>query len=115
MAVLSNAIQNNSGIKEALDRVSNAMNMYTRSVTILNAVLTRDASLKKQKDKMLDWLLLGTPWEEKHKVCLGRRVPNIGDWIREEPEFLAWLGNGSNVLLCHGSRTLMLDPGLILY
>jgi hypothetical protein len=77
--------------------------MYSRSVTTLNAMLSRDAAVHKQKDKMMDWILIGRPWEEKHKVCRNRCVDGIGDWVLRTNEFRAWQDDASRILLCDGA------------
>ena len=79
------------------------MEMYSRSVTTLNAMLSRDAAFKKQKDTMMDWILIGRPWEEKHKVCRNRRIDGIGDWVFRTNEFKAWKDDASRILLCDGA------------
>ena len=97
------AIKDNPELRTAVGKVHYAMEMYNRSMTTLNAMLSRDAALKKQKDKMLDWLIIGTPWETKHKLCLTRRVEGIGEWVFRRNEFRAWHADASRILLCDGA------------
>jgi hypothetical protein len=104
-AALAGAIKDNADIKSAVAKVHIAMEMYSRSVTTLNAMLSRDAALKKQKDTMMDWILVGRPWEEKHKVCRNRCVEGIGDWVFRTNEFKAWQDDASRILLCDGAGT----------
>jgi hypothetical protein len=104
-AALAGAIKDNADIKSAVAKVHIAMEMYSRSVTTLNAMLSRDAALKKQKDTMMDWILVGRPWEEKHKLCLNRRVEGIGDWVFGTNAFRAWQDDASRILLCDGAGT----------
>ena len=111
---LASAIRDNADIKDALQRVDSAMDMYARSVIKLNAMLSRDAALKKQKGAMLDWLLPGRPWEEKHLSCRRRRVDGIGNWVFDTDQFKAWHGNLSKILLCDGAGTVLPNEILIL-
>jgi hypothetical protein len=106
---LAGAIKDNADIKSAVAKVHIAMEMYSRSVTTLNVMLSRDAAIKIQKIAMMDWLLTGRPWEEKHKVCRGRRVDGIGDWIFETNQFREWYeASSSRILLCDGAGTIYL-------
>jgi len=100
---LAGAIKDNADIKKALGKVDYARDMYNSAVIKLSVMLGVDASLKKQRDDMLDWVLIGTPWHTKHKECLDRRVQGIGDWVFRAYEFRAWHEDECRVLLCDGA------------
>lgn len=104
LTALMSSMKDHSEIKESMAKVEHEMEMYNRSMTNLNASMLRQSALKSKKKEMLEWLLPGRPWEEKHTVYCSGRVENIGDWVLRTPQFLDWYKHSAKLLLCDGAR-----------
>ncbi|KAF8847654.1 hypothetical protein BDZ45DRAFT_811419 [Acephala macrosclerotiorum] len=86
------------------DHLSLSRSIESDVVEVKRAVLLREQQLRDAKDSdILRWLTPSKP-EETHLRIRESRLPGTGQWLLENPEFMAWRDQEdvSNVLWCHG-------------
>jgi len=86
------------------DHLNLSRSIQADLVEVKRAVLLQEQQSRDAKDfEMLRWL---TPfkYEETHIQICEKRLPGTGQWLLENPEFVAWRDQDavSNILWCHG-------------
>ena len=63
--------------------------------------------LRRKKDKVLDWLYCGDPWERYSELRrVQSRFGRSGKWFLELSAYTQWVSGGTQSLICWGARTL---------
>ncbi|KAK8208081.1 ankyrin repeat-containing domain protein [Phyllosticta capitalensis] len=86
-------LQHMKSIDTKLDDVTVASQ---RTVTLM-----RDAEVERRHDNILSWLSAPDPWTNYDKA-LRQRHPGSGQWLLEDPTYLAWKARPNSFLWLHG-------------
>jgi hypothetical protein len=129
------AVCRNTGVADAVTKVQNAVDQYIKTICSLSATtgvhlldnqeeqlllqrkqlaLQEDLNenfenekLRRKKEKVLDWLYCGDPWERFSELKrVQTRFLSSGKWFLESSTFEKWVTGGTQSLICWGARTL---------